>query len=195
MSSRVSSTIACRSRAIVSSNEFVMRVMLEAGTSVRSRRPATPRWPARRSRIHRVPFSGYVSAAREREVRALQVIKSWRRAADPARTHRVHIVMELVERGLEVRVVTHTRPDFDESSWCFHEMAMRRNVSQLRVRLARCHGGENRCNASHNTDGQSRFHGASRSTGESPAGLPNYPGNSHARQALRIADHEQVCSS
>src|SRR5690348_8369097 len=105
------------------------------------------------------PPSPAVSAAPRHDLGALHVVKARCRWPDPRRRHGVHVVVELVERVLEVRIVTHPRPNLDQASVRrLHEMTMRRDVRELRIRLARCNRDENRGHASEDTDSQALFH-------------------------------------
>ena len=56
------------------------------------------------------------STATGLEVCAVEVVQARRRRADPAGAHSMHVVVELVERALQIGVVAYARSHFDQGT-------------------------------------------------------------------------------
>src|SRR5512132_768670 len=85
-------------------------------------------------------------------------MKARRCGTDRAPGRDVNVIVELVERALEIGVVTDARSHLDQPRRYLHPVTMRRNVVEIWIRPARWHGDEDCSDASHETNGQSRFH-------------------------------------
>ena len=81
--------------------------------------------------------------------------KARRCGSDRASRRDVNVIVELVERALEVRIVTDARSHLDEPRRRLHPVTMRRNVVEVWIRPARCYGDEDCSDAGSETNGQS----------------------------------------
>ena len=94
-------------------------------------------------------------AARGLQICAFEIMKARRRGTDGAPRRDVNVVVELVERALEVWIVTDARSHLDEPRRRLHPVTMRRNVVEVWIRPARCYGDEDCSDAGSETNGQS----------------------------------------
>ena len=95
------------------------------------------------------------SATAGLNLRAGEVVKTWRRGANRLTAHGVHIRVELIERLLQVGIVAEIRTNLRELSRRRSDvMPMPRNVcGEVRVGLARSSGHHDRCRSNDNAEG------------------------------------------